>query len=82
MGPPNVLQEPKPTSSSITSKIFGAPFTSFFKLSGLGSESAYKRDALPAKGFDGLGISLIVFFFSLISASQTIGNFPACSISR
>src|SRR5215469_3157434 len=55
IGPPNVLDAPKPTSSVRMSKIFGAPFGGCTSLGKSGTESLALRPMRPLNGGSGLG---------------------------
>src|SRR5215469_18002575 len=55
IGPPNVLDAPKPTSSVRMSKIFGAPFGGCTSLGKSGTESLAVRPMRPLNGGSGLG---------------------------
>ena len=47
-GPPNVPNDPNPTSSSKMSTMFGAPTGALLRPSLVGVDSEIKRSALPA----------------------------------
>src|SRR5262249_38666442 len=55
IGPPNVLEAPKPTSSVKTNRIFGAPGGASIPLGKSGVESFARRWILPLNGASGLG---------------------------
>ena len=54
-GPPNVLVAPKPTSSSRTKRMFGAPAGAFTGCGKSAFESFARRLMVPRNGWGGLG---------------------------
>src|SRR5262249_43540261 len=54
-GPPNVLVAPKPTSSSSTRRMFGAPAGAFTGCGKSDFESLARRLMVPRNGWGGLG---------------------------
>src|SRR5215468_2140600 len=55
IGPPNVLDAPKPTSSVMISSTFGAPLGAWTSLGKSGLESLTVRPILPRNGGSGFG---------------------------
>src|SRR5262245_47370720 len=55
IGPPNVLDAPKPTSSVMMSSTFGAPLGAWTSLGKSGVESLTVRPILPWNGGSGIG---------------------------
>src|SRR5215469_8201634 len=68
IGPPNVLDAPKPTSSVRMSKIFGAPFGGCTSLGKSGTESLAVRPMRPLNGGSGLGSVSCAFTGNHIAA--------------
>src|SRR5262245_21927621 len=54
-GPPNVLVAPNPTSSSSTSRMFGAPAGAFTGCGKSDFESLARRSMVPLNGWGGFG---------------------------
>src|SRR5262245_65281284 len=55
IGPPNVLVAPKPVSSDIMSRIFGAPFGAVTPVGKSGLDSLALRPTMPPNGSSGTG---------------------------
>src|SRR5262245_20542712 len=76
IGPPNVLDAPKPTSSVMMSSTFGAPFGAWTSLGKSGVEPLTVRPILPWNGGSGFGRTLSERSGFLSSAANRAASRP------